>query len=148
MTGLGDFKLMKLTLQRLFSSWFHFSFCVLLQYSSKNCEFTHFKSHGRYKWSSILGLVPFQGRHSLSETTTRDERIKPCKQWDINYQPQLVSLPDFSHQQYLPHGVSPKKRCCTTPRALFSILSWSLERTPGWASTGRDLRKRFCKGNH
>ena len=27
--------------------------------------------------------------------------LEPCKKWDFNYQPQVVSLPDLFHQQYV-----------------------------------------------
>ena len=46
----------------------------------------------------ILLMVQKSGNHHLAYT-------KPCKSWESNYQPQLVSLPDFSYQQYYYHDV-------------------------------------------
>ena len=46
----------------------------------------------------ILLMVQKSGDHHLAYT-------KPCKSWESNYQPQLVSLPDFSYQQYYYHDV-------------------------------------------
>ena len=83
--------------------------------------------------------------------------LKSCTTWDwqnpvnngINYQSQLVSLPDFFHQQYLyPQTTSnsPRYRCAPRQRCSLSVgMQWST--SSQWKSSDpafRKQQKRMC----
>ena len=65
--------------------------------NKKNVVFDVTSKFGWLRWMSFLGGVIL-----LMEAILHHLRyIRPCQQWDkLLYQPQLVSLPDFFHQQY------------------------------------------------
>ena len=49
------------------------------------------------------------------------ECIKPCKQWDVHYQPQLVSLPDFERTI---NSSTPMKKHGLQQKESMSFLNW------------------------
>ena len=60
-------------------------------------ESTHMlDEHNKHSNTQNLGKHTVDGRNP-SISSIHLGCIEPCKYWDFNYQPQLVSLPDFLH---------------------------------------------------